>query len=299
MLPLYRIKVTSISDHSVYGGSDNDFTIIETFTSPLAGCLILEGPDDFLEALDHPELNLGDDLGERFTIEGWFYETGYYHTGSIVTKPDSYSLGVRRYYDFSQGFTMSCTYFDLEIQPDDFGTRSLCRWPPRSVGWHHVALVGDSGLVRLYLDGELETEAEYSGSLVDSTENLKAGEGLRGAVDEIRISDVARYSDSSFIPRTSPFTCDGHTRALWHFDEPEGSTHFHDACGADNILSKNCTGDFDGDKDVDGSDLAVFAADFGRTYCSGDCEGDFDGDNDVDGSDLAVFAADFGRTDCP
>ena len=29
------------------------------------------------------------------------------------------------------------------------------------------------------------------------------------------------------------------------------------------------------------------------------CEGDFDSDEDVDGSDLAVFAADFGRTDCP
>jgi hypothetical protein len=57
--------------------------------------------------------------------------------------------------------------------------------------------------------------------------------------------------------------------------------------------------DFDGDCDVDGSDLAVFAADYGRTDCSGDCEGDFDIDGDVDGSDLAVFAADFGRTECP
>lgn len=28
------------------------------------------------------------------------------------------------------------------------------------------------------------------------------------------------------------------------------------------------------------------------------CEGDFDHDSDVDGSDLAIFAADFGRTDC-
>jgi len=60
-----------------------------------------------------------------------------------------------------------------------------------------------------------------------------------------------------------------------------------------------CEGDFDTDGDVDGSDLAIFAADFGRTDCSGDCEGDFDADSDVDGSDLAVFAADFGRTDCP
>lgn len=64
-----------------------------------------------------------------------------------------------------------------------------------------------------------------------------------------------------------------------------------------------CEGDFDTDADVDGSDLAVFAADFGRTDCNDDgvpdCEGDFDKDGDVDGSDLAVFAADFGRTDCP
>jgi hypothetical protein len=60
-----------------------------------------------------------------------------------------------------------------------------------------------------------------------------------------------------------------------------------------------CEGDFEPDGDVDGSDLAIFAADFGRTDCDDDCEGDFDTDNDVDGSDLAVFAADFGRTDCP
>ena len=29
------------------------------------------------------------------------------------------------------------------------------------------------------------------------------------------------------------------------------------------------------------------------------CPGDFDNDGDIDGSDLAVFAVDFGRTDCP
>ena len=60
-----------------------------------------------------------------------------------------------------------------------------------------------------------------------------------------------------------------------------------------------CDGDFDHDGDVDGSDLATFAADFGRTDCAGDCEGDFDYNGKVDVSDLAIFAADFGRTDCP
>jgi len=69
----------------------------------------------------------------------------------------------------------------------------------------------------------------------------------------------------------------------------------------DENLVPPCPGDFDNDSDVDGSDLAIFAADFGRTDCNtGDpCEGDFDSNGDIDGSDLAIFAADFGRTDCP
>jgi hypothetical protein len=70
--------------------------------------------------------------------------------------------------------------------------------------------------------------------------------------------------------------------------------------GADEFLPiASCPGDFNGDGDVDSSDLAVFAADFGRTNCAtGEpCEGDFD--KDVDDGDLSIFAADFGRTDCP
>jgi hypothetical protein len=63
-----------------------------------------------------------------------------------------------------------------------------------------------------------------------------------------------------------------------------------------------CEGDFEPDGDVDGSDLSVFALDFGRTDCCDTgqppCEGDFDGDCDIDGSDLAIFARDFGRTGC-
>ena len=65
------------------------------------------------------------------------------------------------------------------------------------------------------------------------------------------------------------------------------------------ISSQTCRSNFDEDGNVADSDLAVFAADFGRTDYSGDCNGDFEPDGDVHGNDLAVFAADFGRTDCP
>jgi C1A family cysteine protease len=62
-----------------------------------------------------------------------------------------------------------------------------------------------------------------------------------------------------------------------------------------------CIADLNGDRDVDGSDLTVFAADYGRIDCYNGplCEGDIDNDNDVDEFDLTVFATDFSRTNCP
>ena len=76
---------------------------------------------------------------------------------------------------------------------------------------------------------------------------------------------------------------------------PPGGNGCGDAC--------ECEGNFnaDVDDDVDGSDAAVFKADFGRggynSPCSNGelCNGDFDCDTDIDGTDAAVFKADFGR----
>jgi hypothetical protein len=53
--------------------------------------------------------------------------------------------------------------------------------------------------------------------------------------------------------------------------------------------------DLDGDGDVDGSDLSVFA----DAYAIGDSLADLNNDGNVDTEDLATFAADFGRTNCP
>jgi hypothetical protein len=101
-------------------------------------------------------------------------------------------------------------------------------------------------------------------------------------------------------------------------DAGNPSTDFNDACIPPSLGEETndigahggpggcgwiyCNGDFDKDTDIDGSDLAVFAADFGRINCCEEgleaCEGDFDEDCDVDGSDLAVFASKFGNTSC-
>ena len=56
-----------------------------------------------------------------------------------------------------------------------------------------------------------------------------------------------------------------------------------------------CEGDFNGDGDVDGSDLATFV----DAYANEELLADLNGDEEVNVEDLAVFAADFGRTNCP
>ncbi len=105
--------------------------------------------------------------------------------------------------------------------------------------WHHLALVygPESGpSCEAYVDGQL---VAWCGP-----QNCVPGNGwqtvlgawgytgysafLHGAVDEVRISNVPRYSDV-FVPQRR-FTPDAATVGLWHFDEGAGNVA-HDSSG--------------------------------------------------------------------
>jgi hypothetical protein len=85
-----------------------------------------------------------------------------------------------------------------------------------------------------------------------------------------------------------------------NYPPPDGNG-FGDAC--------ECEGDLDCDEDVDGTDVGIFKADFGRSSfnspCTSEdpCNGDFNCDGDVDGSDALLITGDFGRSpfgeNCP
>jgi hypothetical protein len=59
-----------------------------------------------------------------------------------------------------------------------------------------------------------------------------------------------------------------------------------------------CTGDLDGDGDLDLTDLAQLLADYGTISGATYEDGDLDGDGDVDLTDLAALLAVYGTT-CP
>ena len=101
-------------------------------------------------------------------------------------------------------------------------------------------------------------------------------------------TDIADY-DNYCLDDICPNTFDPNQKDSY---PPAGN-----ACGN----ACECEGNFDDDDNQDGSDAAIFKADFGRntysTPCSSSdpCEGDFDCDVDVDGTDAALFKSDFGR----
>lgn len=110
--------------------------------------------------------------------------------------------------------------------------------------WHHVAVTrdGSSGALALFVDGQLDASgsgptgnASYNdgrpGStndpfLVIGAEKHDAGPSFpsySGFVDEVRLSDVVRYT-VNFTPPTAEFATDPDTVALYHLEEgPAGN----------------------------------------------------------------------------
>jgi hypothetical protein len=106
--------------------------------------------------------------------------------------------------------------------------------------WHHVAVIKNETEIKLFLDGILIAEKPFT-PVLDFTraEALTLGatptttpdtftNQLQGALDEVRISDTARYADS-FIAPLLPATADKNTIALWHFtgDTADSSGQIH------------------------------------------------------------------------
>jgi hypothetical protein len=90
--------------------------------------------------------------------------------------------------------------------------------------WYHVAATLSGGQARTFVDGSAAT-ATGVGTLMPG-QALRfgglAGYGFfNGTLDEVRLSNVARYS-AAFTRPSGPFTPDANTLGLWHFDEGSG-----------------------------------------------------------------------------
>lgn len=103
--------------------------------------------------------------------------------------------------------------------------------------WHHVAFVYDGAEERLYLDGNLLAARPVSLNVGDGSGLTHVGAIFRdgsvnvsfvGYLESLRISDVARYSGSTFDHPLGDRPSDANTLLLLNFDEPAGSATVQD-----------------------------------------------------------------------
>ena len=236
--------ITVIANDGKGGTISTDFNVEvkiqkEESLLPFGGCLVLDGNDDYAEAFDHSELDLGDESSESITVEAWV-NFSEFSTTDIIVKPDAYRLYTEAY--TSMGYKFRGIGFNLRSG----NTTSIVAlgttvyggglW---NEGWHHVAGVYNksSGKMSLYMDGERLHEKYFGDIEVNNSDQaLTVGANFDGMIDEIRISDCARYDDTVYIVPNEPFSNDECTRGLWHFDDPLESLECHDCCKEDNCL---------------------------------------------------------------
>ena len=114
-------------------------------------------------------------------------------------------------------------YVNLSLSGSAFATNT----------WYHIALVRNGSNLQLYQNGTAVGSAtSVTGSFgVNAAVTIGAlGNGsysLNGYMDEIRISNLARYT-ANFTPSGSAFTNDADTLLLMHCNGTNGSTTFVD-----------------------------------------------------------------------
>lgn len=207
--------------------------------------LELDGVDDYIQATNSASLNVGDESSESLTIEAWVYPRSWPESNvsktlaSIAGKPGSYTLALR----YDPGDQQNPRGFMFIAGERGIGASSSEYEPDR---WYHIAGVFNNitNTIAIYVNGEESSDdSPFVGNLPTSPEDFLVGkptidgfEYLHGRIDELRISNVPRYQ-GNFDSPTERFTTDTDTRALWHFDEPEGSASFADASGSGNTLA--------------------------------------------------------------
>ena len=158
------------------------------------------------------------------TWEAWVYQTNNSGIRMVMSKVQqrlAISNGQIQFYGRTN---------DLANRTGDWRVLGTATVPLNQ--WAHVAVVYDGSYVRAYINGVKTTTVDTpaTGALINDTYNFRVGTYYNGTgyefagkIDEVRISDIARYT-SNFTPPKADFYSDENTMLLWHMDEGTGTT---------------------------------------------------------------------------
>lgn len=192
---LLLIHGNAISDASIYSNplTNNGVSLSTNQTKFWESSLYFDGATS---SIFIPPLILGN---SEFTFDCWVYP--------IIKKPQSiYTHGDTGIAEGTGGSVLAYNDYYLYYANGFWiqgGTVSLNTW-------QHVALIGEKNAIKLYVNGELIgiKSGAYNFSnvneIIGANVSSAGKENFNGYIDEIRISDVARWA-SNFTPPTIPY----------------------------------------------------------------------------------------------
>ena len=114
---------------------------------------------------------------------------------------------------------------------------------PNPFKWVHIAYQYDGAQEQIYIDGHLVASRDVVGTIGEGLNEqsrigaISRGSGgirrsFRGAIDSLRVSDVARYSGETYEPPLGDMALDSNTRMLFRFNEqPDSEGRIYSADG--------------------------------------------------------------------
>lgn len=183
-----NINGNVVKDLSEYG---NDGTLLgaKRGNGKYRNGLVFGGneQEDYLEVPENDSL----DLDEGLTVEMWVFLNSEPTAGSVgVTKATTYKVGPRN--NLKAELRMATT-------DKAWGSANVISDNQLSLNkWIHIAGTYDAktGDGKLYIDGEIEKEANIGGMIIPNEAVVWLGRGgspfLDGSMDEVRVSNIAR-----------------------------------------------------------------------------------------------------------
>lgn len=182
------------SDSSNYGNHGVVEGGAEWVDGKFKGGLSFNGADAYVEVPSSGSL----EIGEKITIEFWFYPRSFSGELDIVRKHqlngDTYNYEI-----YVNGSGILSPNINGVIDP--FQTVTLGGAEVPFDEWTHLAFTYDGEKVLLYVNGEQEFEQAVSGKIPTASDPLYIGcrDGTRrfidGIMDELCISDISRSAD--------------------------------------------------------------------------------------------------------
>jgi hypothetical protein len=184
--------------------------------------IVFDGTGDYLQ-LD--TFGAVAQSNQDFTIEFWVRWSSLTGGQGLVSDrpPTSSGYGATNFY-FEKN-SSNTLFFGYSGGGDITGTSSVA-----ANTWYHMAVVRLSGTTKFYLNGTTSGNTlSYTGVVGDGTLSIGAvvGQYMNGYIDELRISNVARYS-ANFTAPAATFENDANTLLLIHAEGADASVTITD-----------------------------------------------------------------------